>query len=429
MHQTSRPLDHAARQAPSWLQDQLVFFVQALGSVAGVLLQTGIFFYTHRQFGWGLSRNLMLASGQGAFYVCGALLAGRVAERLGRRRTLLWVEFGMAAFALLCLAMPTPAWVTALLLAYTTITAVQWPVLESWASAGSATGSHADEARRLSQRLTRYNVVWAGVNAITLAGSGAVIQLWPAGVFVLAGVSNVLAGILVLASRRDEQAASTHHASPEPEPELAAVRTEAMWLSRIALPSSYVVAYSLAAMLPLLPSLLPLSTLWRTVAGSTWFIARWGTFAVLGHTLFWHTRPRLMLIATAAMLVAFLGVTIRPTDIWPGAVSTEALDLTAMIAWQIILGAAMGVIYAASLYFGMVLSQGSTEHGGYHEALIGLGSTLGPAAAAVAHNLDPNGVRSSAATVGGIIAISLAVACVVSVISRRRRSGDSPDSG
>ena len=27
---------------------------------------------------------------------------------------------------------------------------------------------------------------------------------------------------------------------------------------------------------------------------------------------------------------------------------------------------------------GMVLSDGSTEHGGYHEALIGLGSVLGP---------------------------------------------------
>ena len=43
---------------------------------------------------------------------------------------------------------------------------------------------------------------------------------------------------------------------------------------------------------------------------------------------------------------------------------------------------------------GMVLSEGSTEHGGYHEALIGLGSILGPGTAALTQWKWPNDLRA-----------------------------------
>jgi hypothetical protein len=402
----------------------IVYVVEGLASVAANLLLMGIFFYTQRQFGWGLSSNLMLASGQGAFYVVGALAAGRAAERLGRRRLLLLLQAALASVALLCIALPTAPAMAALVLVYSMLSAVQWPLMESWACSGGGTGTPRDQADRLAQRVGRYNLVWSGVNAATLAGSGVLIQWWPAGVFLLAAVSNVAAGLLVLASDGAESAAAGEVGGPAPaaEPELAAMRTEALWLSRIALPSSYVLVYSLSAMLPSLGVLRPLATGWRTIVGSIWFASRWVMFAVLGRTVFWHTRPRLMLAATALMGLAFLGTALRPSDVWPALGESAVTDLALMIGWQILLGAAMGLIYAASLYFGMVLSHGSTEHGGYHEALIGLGSTLGPAAAAAAHRLDPDGVRSSATTVAGIIAVSLAGAAVASINTRRRRA-------
>ena len=104
-------------------------------------------------------------------------------------------------------------------------------------------------------------------------------------------------------------------------------------------------------------------------------IARWFTFLALGLSVWWHTRPRLLLVAALAMLVGFLGIAFRPGDFLP---STLAIDLAAILFAQLVLGIALGLIYTASLYFGMVLSEGATEHGGYHEALIGLGSVLGP---------------------------------------------------
>src|SRR5207237_1878025 len=127
----------------------------------------------------------------------------------------------------------------------------------------------------------------------------------------------------------------------EPEPELLASRTLAMWLSRIALPSTYVVVYSMMAMMPSLAVMQPLSTALRTLVSSLWMAARWITFVALGAATWWHTRPRLLLAATALMLVAFLGVTIPPSDLLH--TRAYAIDLASMLIWQLLLGAAMGL--------------------------------------------------------------------------------------
>jgi hypothetical protein len=200
-----------------------------------------------------------------------------------------------------------------------------------------------------------------------------------------------------------------------PEPALMQQRKLALWLSRLALPATYMVIYSLAALMPLLPAMDHLSTSAKTLVGSTWMATRWIAFYVLGVTTHWHSRPRLLLWAACAMLVAFLGTIIRPSDLLPGAQISPAVDLLAMIAWQGVLGVALGIIYAGSLYIGMVLSQGSTEHGGYHEALIGLGSVLGPGVGVLALTLSKGDVRAGLASVAGIIAVSVLAAGTASI--------------
>jgi hypothetical protein len=204
-----------------------------------------------------------------------------------------------------------------------------------------------------------------------------------------------------------------------PEPELLAKRKLAMWLARISLPATYVVIYSLMAMMPSLPVMRSLDTAARTAVGSVWMAARLLTFLYLGATVWWHTRPRILLAAAVGMLVAFPGVTIRPSEMLAGSI-TPAVDLAAMIGWQIALGLAMGIIYSSSLYFGMVLSEGSTEHGGYHEALIGLGSVLGPGAAALTQLNWPGDVRAGVAAISCIVGISVATAAVATVYAARR---------
>jgi hypothetical protein len=89
-----------------------------------------------------------------------------------------------------------------------------------------------------------------------------------------------------------------------------------------------------------------------------------------------------------------------------------------MILWQIALGVAMGLIYSASLYFGMVLSDGSTAQNAYHEALIGLGCVLGPGSGALAEMFFPGNPHASVAAVGTILWLSVLAAAFISLRSR-----------
>ncbi len=383
-----------------------VYSVQGIGSISANLMLVGIFFFTQQQFRWTLTQNLLLASGQGAFYVLGALSADTLSRRLGPRGALLTAQLLMIALAIAAMVSFRPSVIAAALLIYSAVSATQWPVLESLTSAGVS-------GARLSRRLSAYNLVWSSTGAVTVALCGTVIQNWPAGLFLLAAIGNTLMAVLVIFSG-DSFARSTAAAHLEPEPELIPMRTRALWLARIAMPASYVAVYSLSAMMPSLPVLRPLDTQWRTIVGSVWLVARFGTFLLLGMTVFWHTRPRLMLLAAIVMLVAFLGVGIRPGDL-AGVNFPHWVNLLSMMLWQILLGASMGLIYSASLYFGMVLSQGSTEHGGYHEALIGFGSSVGTAAAAAAHALHPTGIALSAITVASLIGLSVIASSVISI--------------
>ncbi len=202
------------------------------------------------------------------------------------------------------------------------------------------------------------------------------------------------------------------------QPELLRVRTLALLLSRIALPATYVVIFSLMALMPSLPIMKQMDPSAQTLLGSAWMASRWLTFLAMGIGAWWHTRPRLLLIAAVAMLIAFFGVTLRPSDFMPGA--SRSLDIGSMIGFQLVLGVALGMIYSASLYFGMALSEGSTEHGGYHEALIGLGFVLGPGAGALAQTLRPGNVYAGIGAVGTVVLLSVIAVGIASMAGRRQ---------
>jgi hypothetical protein len=250
-----------------------------------------------------------------------------------------------------------------------------------------------------------------------MAVNGILIEKFPVGVFLLPAILHVLGAILI-GLRRDAEAPGSA-ALPEPaapiapEPALLRERTLALWLSRIALPSTFVVAYGLMAMMPSLPVMQRLSPIVQTLVCSVWLAGRFLAFLLLGRSLWWHTRPRMLLVAAGAMLVAFVGTTVPPSALWGAA--AQAVDVASMVGWQIALGLAMGMIYTASLYFGLVLSEGSTEHGGYHEALIGLGSVLGPGAGVLAQVMYPGNVAAGIVAVAAIVALSVAAAGAASL--------------
>jgi hypothetical protein len=243
---------------------------------------------------------------------------------------------------------------------------------------------------------------------LTLAVSGTLIVRFPAGMFFVPLLCHAAALVLVVPRRVEPGAACESPHDAMAEPGLLGQRRLALQLSRIALPATYVVVYSLVALMPSLRTIQAFSPARQTIVASVWMGARFLAFLILGATAWWHTRPRILLWAAVAMLAAFLGVTLS------GAAG-------AMILWQIPLGFAMGMIYTGSLYFGMVLSQGSTEHGGYHEALIGLGQVIGPAAALGADRAFPADWRAAVIAVAALVLVSVGMAAAVTAKQAGRR--------
>jgi MFS family permease len=392
-----------ASGSPSRRLPQL-YLTEALAAHASNLLMLGIFFYMHQRFGWGSLANLMLSGSQGCVYVIGALSSSRLSWRMGRRRLLRTLNVAMACVVSVAACWANQWVIVIVLLTYTILCAAQWPALESLVCDGAA-------AEELARRTNLYNLTWALVGSATVAASGTLIEIFPRGIFVLAVVAHLICGLLLRVVADVPPAPPVHSA---PEPELVSMRTLAMQLSRIALPATYAALYGIGALMPTLAVIRALSPQLRTLVGSVWMMARFPTFAFLALTAWWHTRPRALLVANAVLLICFLGITLRVSE-------SMSVNLAVMIIAQVALGAAMALIYAASLYFGMVLSEGSTEHGGYHEALIGLGSILGPGAGALAQYTHPQNPTAGITAIATLLGTAVLTAAAFSLLAIRRR--------
>ena len=127
---------------------------------------------------------------------------------------------------------------------------------------------------------------------------------------------------------------------------------------------------------------------------SVWLFVRIGAFALLWLWPGWHYQFRWLLGAYAAMVASFAFVLLVP-------------NLPLLVAAQIFFGLAVGLIYSSSLFYSMDVGERKSEHGGFHEAAIGVGSCAGPAIGAAAMYCFPDASGSSAWAVSGMLLIGL----------------------
>jgi MFS family permease len=162
------------------------------------------------------------------------------------------------------------------------------------------------------------------------------------------------------------------------------------WLAN---PFAYIAINSLVAIIPSLAAKLGLSTAVAGFTCSTWCIARMAAFLLLWLWPGWHYRFRWLLVAYLSLITGFISILLAPNVFW-------------LVTTQIIFGSGLGLIYSSSLFYSMDYSDTKGEHGGIHEAAIGVGNFAGPAVGAAALQFLP-GAHSAAFAVAGCLMVGL----------------------
>jgi hypothetical protein len=363
----------------------LITFVESIGTI---LLERGIYFFTHERLKFSERENLLLALLFGVFYVAGALCSHRAAVRLGERR-LLYVTLGALLtlhVALTFRASGVFIGVSFALLAL--FHGLKWPVVESFYSAGQP-------PKRLLPALGRFNVCWALAVPIGVAGSGPLISARPELLFAAAALLNIVA--LVAASRLPKVPEHLADEHPErPPPDLLRAYSSLLVSARWSLLLSYTLMFLLAPLMPEIFSSLGLEVSGATSAAAALDVVRVLSFAVLGAYSGWQARWSPLLFATVVQPPAFALM------IW-------APNLGLVLAAELVFGLAAGISYTTALYYALVVRNAAVDAGGAHEGLIGLGFALGPLSGLAGAFLYERGAvaQSTSATVLAVLPVVL----------------------
>jgi MFS family permease len=374
-----------------------VYVLEALNALATTWFFYYLYFYTQAQFKFGALQNFLLASCLGYVYAFGAYQGGRLAQRFGYFTGL---RFGIALMfaAFLACSQTTSLGLTIGLAVMGDLgMCVSWPSLEALVSEG-------EPPARLQGLLGLYNFIWATSGAVAYFSGGALLDHWgpkimfylPAGLLF---VEYLLASWLVRAVG-GQPALTSQAAHPVLHPASEAYRSPVppkvfLKMALLANPMAYLVINTIISSVPTLARRMSFSP---TLAGflcSIWLFARAIAFVALRVWPGWHYRFRFLASAYVAMTVSFAAMLL-------------VADWRVLVLAQVILGAAVGLLYYSSLFYSMDVGETKGEHGGIHEAVIGLGSGTGPAMAALALALFPSHRGSGAWGASAVLLLGLA---------------------
>jgi predicted MFS family arabinose efflux permease len=159
-------------------------------------------------------------------------------------------------------------------------------------------------------------------------------------------------------------------------------------------PLAYVAINTLIALIPGVARRLDLSPMAAGFYCSLWGFSRLAAFVILWRWAGWHYRFRWLLGAYVALVGTFAGIVMAP-------------NLPVLVVSQLAFGLASGLIYSSSLFYSMDVGDTKGEHGGLHEAAIGLGNFTGPAVGAACLQLFPAYAYSGPLAVTALLLLGL----------------------
>lgn len=374
------------------------FILEGLNSFATVYYFYYFYFFMQTVFGFGNQANLLLAALNGAVYAVMAWQGGNFAQRFGYF-TALKVGFSIMMGALAVGSQLHSAGGHILVMAVAVVgMCFTWPTLEALVSEG--------ETRAGVQRMVGiYNITWAATAAVAYFVGGALLEkLGPKSLFYIpVAIQIIQLGLtLWLESQARRQIvgqgsrlpATPVAPDPDPHPHPAALTKVFLRLAWLANPFAYIAINTLIAVIPGVAKRLELSTMTAGFCCSLWCFSRLGAFFVLWRWNGWQYRFRWLLVSYLVMVGTFAGILMAP-------------NLAVLVLSQIVFGCVAGLIYYSSLFYSMDLGDAKGEHGGIHEAAIGLGNFAGPAVGAASLYFLPQYANSGAFAVSALLLLGL----------------------
>lgn len=380
------------------LRPKLGYFALAgINSIATTWYFYYVYFFTEKTFGFTKVQNLFLATGLGLAYGLSCIVGGRFAQRRGYINAL---RFGWAVMAAggAAGAIVEPLGLHLALMGISAFgMAFTWPALEGLVSEGETRVS-------LQRNIGAYNLVWAGAGAAAYFCGGAMLNALgyravffvPAAIYTLQFLSTFAlpkhAPVSTPAALNSSQEAAQfdreHERELKQSPVSPARFLQMAWLAN---PFAYLAINTVVAVIPALARRLDLSVAWAGVFCSVWLLVRTAGFGLLWRWKGWHYRFRWLAGAYALMTVSFVTLLLAP-------------NLWVILAAQVVFGLTLAMMYYSSLYYSMDVGETKGEHGGVHEAMIGIGSGVGPAVGAMGAHFFPRTPGASACAVGVLLA-------------------------
>lgn len=351
-----------------------------------------LMFLLQRDHGFTNLDNLALSAVHGFLYVGASWFAGRFGQRHGYFTSLRIGFGGMGAAVALGWMLPSAAGQVTALIVWTLALCFTWPMLEALAS-------ERETKDRLPHRIGLYNVIWAATAGLAYFVGGTLFEhLGRQSLYWLPLVIHALQWISLGPLER------LHARIPDPRPVASAVGVpdaiprhddrvtrvfqKLAWMGN---PFAYMAMNTLIAVVPGIAEHAGLGIEEGGRLMSAWFIVRTLTFAILWVWHGWHYRIGWFLGSFLLLIVGFIAV-MSSHQIWM------------LIVAQIAFGWGTGLIYYSSLFYAMDGSDTHGEHGGIHEAFIGLGMGSGPAVSALTLWLSGAAMAPAAAVGTALVA-------------------------
>jgi len=331
----------------------------------------------------------------------------RALERwLSPRGILMWLLIAQALVAVTPLVWTTHWVLWFVACATSVIAATLWPIVESYLAAGR-------HGAAMRSAMGWWNVTWTGAVAIALVLMAPLISEQHA---VMAVVALAPISLLALPSLIGFTRSPGVHDESLWRESITAEYPLLLRSARVLLPLGYLLIGAISPLMPYRLEDLGVAAISETPMTATWMIARVAALAIMWRVAFWHGRWGALLFGAAMITGGF-------------AVIVAAPNVPIMLVGLIAFGMGQGVVYYTALYYALSVGAAAVDAGGTHEALIGVGYTIGPAAALAGLRLP--GMLGLTITGGTGIVIAVTALTLVAALpalapyraARRRRGG------